>query len=178
MILLSLTVSVGLKFGSIFLGDNFSCLLLFCMHMKEELMVLLHTFYLFFHLYFFGDVCIAMNFGRQMQCVFTVFNRTHWSGSGSWTQMFAVKLFYASEGAGDLYLHYYSRLSPWGSQHMVAGAFSASQYQGSHTACRRRKNEDSREHGRRCFIYDCVYKFMQYHFRSILLVTSKSCCCC
>lgn len=46
-------------------------------------------------------------------------------------QMFAVKLFYASEGAGDHYTHYYSRLSPWGSQHMIVGAFNASHYQGS-----------------------------------------------
>lgn len=51
--------------------------------MKEALMILLHTFYLFFHFYFFEDVYIAMNFGRQMQCVFTVLNRTHCCGSGS-----------------------------------------------------------------------------------------------
>ena len=89
-------------------------------------------------------------------------------------QMFAVKLFYASEGAGDHYLHYYSRLSPWGSQHMIVGAFNASHYQGSHTVCRRCKNEDSSEQGRGCFIYGCIYKVMQYDFRIILLVTSKS----
>lgn len=61
-----------------------------------------YILFIFSLVFFFEDVCIAMNFGSVSSQFLTELIHVVLVHEA---QMFAVKLFYASERAGDLYLH-------------------------------------------------------------------------